>query len=380
MSRRRQPCVLAAALALAAPLPAAATPGDTLPPLVVVQGAWTTDGHRILRGARGEAMAQHHMLLEASVPGHGGGSRAEWAHLSFVSTGGRGVADAIGDVQGVSSIEAPHLGRVYEAWIQLRLPGRGALLAGLYDLNRDFYVTEAAALFLNGAHGIGPEFGLTGLGGPSIYPATSLALRLQMEVSPGLTLKGAVLDAVPGDPENPEGWGVSLRREEGALVVAEADFAMPTFPVRVALGAWSYTAAFAAVDGQGMARANRGAYFLAEGDVAGCRSGPCLRAFARAGRAARRYNLVASALGAGLVLETSPDGPALGVALATAAPGLTCGHGAERAVEGNLEVIARLPLTSAIQLLPDLQFIRAPGMNHTHAAVMVASVRVAMAF
>lgn len=372
--------LLAVTVSLAAPVPASATPADTLPPPVVIQGAFTTDGHRILRGSAPGAATQHHMLLEVTARRLGPASEKAWANVSFVTTGGKGVADAIGDIQGVSNIEAAGLGRVYEAWIHLPLGRKGTILAGLYDLNRDFYVTEAATLFLNGAHGIGPEFGLTGVAGPSIYPATSLALRLQREVTSGLTLRGAVLDAVPGDPAHPGTWGISLSREEGALLVAEVELARGTLPLRLAFGGWNYTAGFAAEDGEGISRGNRGAYVLAEGEVAGGAGGSCLRAFARAGRAAPHYNVVASALGGGLVLEARPEGPALGVALAAAAPGAACGDAAECAMEGNLELTVRLPVTPSIQILPDVQFIRAPGMRRAQATAVVASVRVSMGF
>jgi porin len=48
---------------------------------------------------------------------------------------------------------------------------------GLYDLNSEFDVIEAAALFLNPSHGIGPDFAQSGRNGPSIFPVTSLAIR-----------------------------------------------------------------------------------------------------------------------------------------------------------------------------------------------------------
>lgn len=321
--------------------------------------------------------AQHHLLLEVALAGQGPRTNGTQAHFSFMTLGGRGVGEVVGDVQGVSNIEAQPLGRLYEAWIQIPVLG-GQLLLGLYDLNRDFYVTETAALFLNGSHGIGPEFGLAGVAGPSIYPSTALGVRIQAAVSPEITVRGAMLDGVPGDPTDPSAWGVALLRDEGALLAVEAEWAGAGARARVATGGWLYTSSTAQAEDSSPGGANGGVYLLVEGDLAGCHGGACLRAFARAGRAAPRLSPVASALGAGLVLEASPDGVALGAAIATAAPGGGAGAAPLHAPEHNLELTVRIPLASSIELLPDLQVIRAPGMARGCPTVVVASVRVAL--
>ena len=46
----------------------------------------------------------------------------------------------IGDAQGVSNISAPNDVKIYEAWVQKNFLGnRVSVLAGLYDLNSEFY-------------------------------------------------------------------------------------------------------------------------------------------------------------------------------------------------------------------------------------------------
>ncbi|MDQ3482646.1 MAG: carbohydrate porin, partial [Pseudomonadota bacterium] len=87
--------------------------------------------------------------------------------------------DLVGAVQGVSNIETGvGAARLYEAWIEQRFASdRASVKLGLYDLNSEFDAIEAAALFLNPSHGIGPDFSQSGRNGPSIFPVTSLAIR-----------------------------------------------------------------------------------------------------------------------------------------------------------------------------------------------------------
>lgn len=106
-------------------------------------------------------------------------------------------AGYVGDAQGVSNIDAPEAWRLYEFWLNWQV-GAAAFGAGLYDLNSEFDVLETASLFLNGSHGIGPEIGLSGRSGPSIFPVTGLALRFSYDWS-GTTLRLAALDGQPGN-------------------------------------------------------------------------------------------------------------------------------------------------------------------------------------
>ena len=108
----------------------------------------------------------------------------------------------VGDAQVVSNIDGgPDAWRLYEAWLDWA-PGTGAISArlGLYDLNTEFDAIDTAGLFLNGAHGMGTDFGQTGENGPSIFPVTSLALRLRVGSGDGAYGQIAILDGIPGRP------------------------------------------------------------------------------------------------------------------------------------------------------------------------------------
>jgi len=153
-------------------------------------------------------------------------------------------AEYVGDLHVVSNIDAPRGLRLFEAWLDWA-PGSGAVSTrvGLYDLNSEFDSIETGGLFLNSAHGIGTDFGQTGLNGPSIFPVTSLALRVHANLGSGIYGQVAVLDGVPGDPDDPESNEIDLSGDDGALVVAEFGWSSDDWR-KLALGAWVYTADF----------------------------------------------------------------------------------------------------------------------------------------
>ena len=86
-------------------------------------------------------------------------------------TDGTGFSDSVvGVTQAVSNIDAPAGVRLLDAWVARDFGGKGGLKAGVVDLNADFAVQSTAALFLNDAFGVAPDFSHTGPNGPSIFP------------------------------------------------------------------------------------------------------------------------------------------------------------------------------------------------------------------
>jgi porin len=149
--------------------------------------------------------------------------------------------------QGVSNIEAWNNFLIYEFWYQQKLcDDKLSLLLGLFDLNSEFDVSPAKSHFITPSHGIGTDFALTGKLGPSVFPLTSLALRIRYEFSNDAKVSFAVLDGLPGDTNNLRGTHVLLKNSDGLLIVAEGDFSHnesadyltnPFFK----LGFWYYT-------------------------------------------------------------------------------------------------------------------------------------------
>ena len=216
----------------------------------------------------------------------------------------------VGDIHAVSNIESVRALRLYEAWVdwQPNLRRELSLRLGLYDVNSEFDASEVSGLFINGTHGMGIDFSQAGLNGPSIFPFTSLALRLQGRWSRGWSARVAVLDGVPQDPEHPAATRVRLGGTDGVLYAAEVGHEGDGR--RVVLGHWHFTTDFddlALVDasGQPLRRSgSHGSYAFVEGDLwRPADSGRRLQGVLRFGVASPDVNPVQRSLRLGLVLH-----------------------------------------------------------------------------
>lgn len=219
------------------------------------------------------------------------------AYLHIVGhQGGKFNERHVGSWLGVSNIEVPtNTTKIFHAWLQKNFDdGRLSLLAGLYPIDSEFSVLDSAAIFVQPPYGASAELALTR--GPSIFNTSSFGVRGKW-VSGDQTLyaQAAVLDGMPGDPENPRGTHVQFNRGDGSFAIAEFGWMPaerghafePTEPATVpqtpamvvherfdtiakyAAGAWRYTAKaddLFAVDAAGvpLRRPSWGAYLLAE--------------------------------------------------------------------------------------------------------------------
>jgi porin len=184
------------------------------------------------------------------------------------NTGGEINGKNVGSHGGIDNIEvSKSTAKIYEAWIEQNfLENRLSVKTGLYDYNSEFYVTETSGLFLNPTYGIGTELAATGENGPSIFPTTSLAARIKVQVTPELYAQAVIMDGVPGDIDDPKGTQISLGNGDGAFVGAELGY-QSDITGYIGLGAWHYTEQFddfVDVDANGdPERAhNQGAYIL----------------------------------------------------------------------------------------------------------------------
>lgn len=286
--------------------------------------------------------------------------------------------ELVGDLQVTSNIDAPEGWRIYELWYEVG-NGPWSLKTGLYDLNSEFDVNETGALFLNSSHGIGAAFGQTGENGPSIFPVTSLAVRGAVETN-AFTARVAVLDGVPGDPDDPSSSRIDLGGGDGALVVGEVD--APLDEGRLWAGYWRYTADFERPFGSGATDGNHGWYVGAERAFElGARQ---VSAFVRYGQANEELNPLEDYLGAGIVMEgVLPARPydSLGVAVASAGAGDAYRRFLEDAGEGaasretTWELTWRAPINEHLVLQPDVQWVQNPAASDAHEDALVAGLR-----
>jgi len=301
-------------------------------------------------------------------------------------------AEVLGDTQTVSNIDAPQAFRLFEAWYEQTLLGdRLSLLVGLHDLNSEFDVLDTRGLFILSAHGIGTDFAQTGENGPSIFPVTSLAFRAHWRFTEAWSVRGAVYDGVPGDPDRPSKTVIDLGKGDGALGVAELAYEGASGLV-VKAGYWHYTAKFddlTAVDTKGAPvrrKGNDGFYVEGEMPVTHEPGNPDqgLTIFVRYGRAKDNINQFQSFLGAGGVytgLLPGRPGDQLGFAIAFARNGAPYIRAQARVgrpadtTERHFEFTYHAQLTDWLALQPDIQYIINPGTDPSVKDVLVFGLR-----
>ena len=299
------------------------------------------------------------------------------------NNGGR-INDLVGSNGGIDNIEVPnHAFKLYEAWVQQNfLDDRISVLAGLHDLNTEFYLTDTSALFLNPTYGIGTEMAATGDNGPSIFPSTALALRVAVKPTDATYLMGAVYDGVPGDPNNTRGTHIRLKDKDGALLVAEGGIKDDVIG-HFALGAWDYTAK-RPDQVSGESKNSQGFYFLA--DRSFYKDGDKdVSAFGRLGFADGDvtqfdYNWSVGVVASGFV-PTRPDGK-LGFAITTnsnsddfkTANAPVDGH------ETQYELTYADKLTPWLSVQPDLQYTVNPGTDTALDNAWTAGIRMSVDF
>ena len=322
-----------------------------------------------------------------------------------LGTHGGAPSELVGDVQGVSNLEAPAGLKLEEAWLQQNLlDNRLSWLVGRYDLNTEFYRLQSAALFMNSSFGIGPELAQSGVGGPSIFPNTAVGTRVDFKPSRNLAWRAALLDGVPVDRP---GEGIRLFAPgDGALLVGEVALlhrpdtagvprqrrfgigrgrARP-YGGKLAIGAWYYTARFSDLvdtlpNGASVQhRGSGGAYLIGDLTV---RS---LTAFAQLGLGDGRVNQIGGYLGGGFTLTApfaSRAQDALGLAVAAARNGshyerAQTAAGGTAAGETSVELTYLAQLGSWLTVQPDLQYVIHPGGTRATRNAVVPGLRVAV--
>ena len=190
-----------------------------------------------------------------------------------VQHGNKSINNYAGSFAGVDNIETgTSTGQFYQAWLQKNSADDSlSVLAGLYAIDSEFYVTETSGLFLQPPYGMSAEMAQTGQNGPPVFPLGALAVRVKY-ASSGYYVQGALTDGVPGNPNNPQGTHIRLDKGDGSLAVVElgintSEEGKPFN--KTAVGLWRYSARAADlmdVDafGNPLRRTDQGFYFLAE--------------------------------------------------------------------------------------------------------------------
>lgn len=330
-----------------------------------------------------------------------------WQGVTFFVDGlalhGGQPSGLVGDAQGVSNIAAKPDLLLYEAWLQVNIPGVPlSVLVGRYDLNIEFYVLESATVFLNSSFGIGPEFGLSGVAGPSIYPDTSVGVRLDYKPADNVVIRFAALDGVPVDRPNHQ-WGL-FERGDGVLLAGEIAFLtrpaerrththlgrmsnLPPYDDKVAIGGWYYTTSLpdqSARDPSGspvLRDGSGGVYAILDKTLYHSDANQKILAFLQAGASDDRVNRFGAYLGfgieaAGFVPGRTSDMMGLGVAMARNGGHFRREQTASTATETSIEFTYYAPVTDWLALHPDIQYVINPGTTHAIEDALVVQFQV----
>jgi porin len=302
--------------------------------------------------------------------------------LYLLSNHGARPNDYAGTFQGVDNIEVPISStKMHEVWYEQAF-GLWSARAGLYDLNSEFYVTEASALYLNPSFGVGPDIAQTGRNGPSIFPYASAGVRLSWRQPEGGYLQSVVLDGVPSDPNRPKGTHVRFDKGDGALWVTEGGWessGADSDKVRrkLGLGLWRYSLrADDLIDtdagGNPVKRVDAGYYFLFEHQLSGETGASARRTtgFLRYGHASAAINAVEHGLQTGVTVYAPfagrPDDEAgLGIAIAKLGnkyrQAATIAGDPAPTSEIIYELSYRAAITDWLAIQPDMQWITYRG-------------------
>ena len=323
----------------------------------------------------------------------------------------------VGDAQGTSNLEAPGGWQLYEAWLQQNLlDSRVSALLGRYDLNSEFYRLQSATLFLNSSFGVGPEFSQSGRGGPSIFPDTSVGVRLAFKPTRDVVFRAAVLDGAPVD--RPDGTQREFAKGDGVLLVEEAAFlnrpapegrplgsrfrigrgpGLRPYDGKLAVGGWYYTAKFDDLSERGpdgrpvRHRGSAGAYVLADELVhrSAAQSRRQINVFAELGFGDSRVNRFGFYAGTGLLLSglfPALENDELGLAVAIARNG---SHFIElqrqdsipvTGTETAVELTYLLQIGKRVALQPDLQYVIRPGTDPTRKDALAVALRFELSY
>jgi porin len=349
--------------------------------------------------------------------------------LYGLGTYGNNPSRYVGDIQGVSSIEAPNTWKLFEGWYQQNLFERFSLLAGLYDLTSEFdVIVSSSELFMNSSFGTGAEFAGSAQSSLSTFPTTSLVIRGQAIMNDSLMVRAVVADGRPGNPDNPGGSQILLKGDDGlfgAMELAYYQFDLTEIPLterailkerprrlvfrrvgrsapleyeaKVALGFWGYSTSLDHVsktDSSGRPRERNGTYGMygfVEYDVYHNKNRTTdeeLTVFARAGMADPTVNQISQFYSGGMVYRglfgRIFDQTGIGVAAALNGKQFRrarreTGQPVEKA-EITLEAAHSLVISPNLIIQPDVQYVINPGTVPGRKNALLLSVRLEVNF
>jgi porin len=318
------------------------------------------------------------------------------AFLQLISNhGGKLNGTHVGSFMGVDNIEVnTNTTKLFHAWLERTfVDEKFSVLAGLYPVDSQFYVTDATGIFLHPTGGMAAEVAQTGVNGPSIFPTSSFGFRATWQPTPKFYVQAALVDGVPGDPDNPRGTHIRFNRGDGTLAIMETGLRPAEAISKYALGAWRYTPRFddlldTDALGTPLRRVNRGAYLLAEQTVFREKGDPTqdLALFFRYGVANGDVNTLDYSYSLGLRYKgflPGRDEDEFGIGMTRGHAGAKFMQAAATALVANetaLEITYRARVAPWLAIQPVVQRIVNPGHDPALGNAWIAGARFEIAF
>ncbi|HET6390974.1 carbohydrate porin [Hyphomicrobium sp.] len=317
-------------------------------------------------------------------------------HANAFYIHGIGPTTKTGSIFAVSNLEGLEALRLDELWLEQSLfNDKLKVKVGSIAADTEFFISDTAAVFINGT------FGWPGItasdmlaGGPG-YPLASMGVRVEYAPTDKLTLLAAVFNGSPADPfsDDPQKanrHGVDFRFGDGELVMAEAQYKyeLGKLAGTVKLGGWTQ---LDAPDGTYVnfatgrpVNSDYGIYGIIDQQVWKQGDNQSINVFGRfsgspGDRSPMDFYFDTGILFAGLVPGRKKDsfGAAFGFGqissdLTATDPGEIGTH------ESVLEVLYSAELKPGMTLIPDFQYFWDPGATPevNHAAVAGARLRI----
>lgn len=168
-------------------------------------------------------------------------------HANAFYIHGIGPTTKTGSIFAVSNLEGLETLRLDELWLEQSLfKDKLKVKFGSLAADTEFFISDTAAVFINGTFGWPGIVASDMLAGGPGYPLTSMGVRVEYSPTDKLTVLAAVFNGSPADPfaEDPQKankHGVDFRFGDGELVMAEAQYKyeLGKLAGTVKLGGWT---------------------------------------------------------------------------------------------------------------------------------------------
>lgn len=166
-------------------------------------------------------------------------------HANAYYVHGIGPTTNTGSIFAVSNLEGFETLRLDELWLeQSLLDDKLKVKFGSIAADTEFFISDTAAVFLNGTFGWAGILATNMVQGGPAYPLTSMGARVAYTPNDNLTILAGIFNGSPAnpyadDPQESNRHGTDFRFNDGALLIVEGAFKYDVgLPGTVKVGGW----------------------------------------------------------------------------------------------------------------------------------------------